>query len=163
MAKQAVDLGGSMKAQIEPAASGTSVVLAGNITEATSFKPLLGLRGPLVIDLAGVARINSIGVRGWLTFVTQCDAAGTDVVLDRCSPAIVSQISMISNFVGQRTRVRSLFAPYVCTACGADHLQLLEVTPGVPLSVPPAIACPKCRQAMQLDEPEAMYPSLFRR
>ena len=163
MATKAVDLGGSLKAQIEPGAGGTAVILSGNITEAAKFKPLLDVQGPVRIDLAGVQRINSIGVRGWLTFVQQAETAGMDLVFERCSPAMVQQMSMISNFVGTRSRVASLIAPYYCEACRNEHLQVVQVTPGVPLQVPPHIPCTKCGAQMQLDEPEDMYPNLFGR
>lgn len=154
-------LGGPLTARIESRDGATYVTLAGAITEAADFTPLTTQRSPMVIDLSAVDRINSIGVRNWVHFVKQCETAGLDVVCDRCSPVIVQQISMISNFMGARTRVRSLFAPYLCPTCSAEHLQLYEVKPGVPLAVPTQIACPKCGAVTHLDELEAMYPALF--
>lgn len=154
-------LGGPLSARIEPRDGATFVALAGAITEAADFAPLAALRSPVIVDMSAVDRINSIGVRNWVHFVRKCETSGVELLCERCSPAIVQQISMISNFMGARTRVRSLFAPYLCPTCSAEHLQLYEVTPGVPLAVPNQIACPKCGAVTQLDELEAMYPALF--
>jgi hypothetical protein len=160
MAKQAVDLGGGLTAHVEMRDGATWVTLSGNVTEAADFLPLTKMRGPLRFDLGAVERINSLGVRSWVTFVKKCETSGIELIFERCSPVIVTQISMISNFMG-RSRVKSLYAPYVCGACNTEHLQLVEVTPGAPLAVQPTLPCPKCQSVMQLDELDAMYRSLF--
>ena len=160
MAKREVDLGGGLKAQIDAQGGASHVALLGAVTEAASFTPLTQLGTPVRIDLAGVERINSIGVRNWIHFVKQCESSGIDLSFERCSPAIVQQISMISNFMGARSRVTSLFAPYLCGSCNAEHLELVSVTPGHPVAVQHALSCPKCQAPMMLDELEAMYGAL---
>ena len=161
MAKSGQDLGGSLTAQVEQRDGATYITLDGPVTELADFTPLTRLRGPLRLDLAGIDRINSIGVRSWILFVKQAEAMGLSLTFERVSPAMVLQISMISNFMGAKSRVRSLLVPYLCNSCHYEHLQLVEVTPGVALAVPPRMACPKCGAAMHLDELEAMYGSLF--
>jgi hypothetical protein len=155
------DLGGSLHAHVEPRGGGTLVTLSGNVTELADFTPLLRLRGPLLIDLHGIERINSLGVRGWAQFVRECEAAGLDPSFERCSPVMVQQISMIASFMGTGSRVRSLIAPYLCPSCNAEEFQLVDITGGARRAVQPTIPCPKCRTPMQLDELDEMYESLF--
>ncbi|HEU0031998.1 MAG TPA: hypothetical protein VFQ53_15300 [Kofleriaceae bacterium] len=155
------DLGGALLAQVESRDGGTWVGLSGNVTEIANFAPLMKLGSPLRIDMGGIQRINSLGVRGWSVFVKEAEDAGIQLIVERCAPVIVQQIAMISNFMGSRTVVRSLLVPYYCSSCSEEALQQVEVTRGAPLAVPPSMPCPKCRSAMQLDEPDAMYDNLF--
>ncbi len=158
MTKQ--DLGGSLTARIEPRDGGTAVALDGNLTEAANLALLMTLPAPVRFDLSGVDRINSLGVRSWVQFVRDSEAAGRALSFERCSPVLVQQLSMISNFMGSQSRVTSMFVPYLCPSCSAEATHLVEVMVGVPLSVPFTIPCPKCKTAMQVDELEEMYASL---
>ena len=48
------------------------VALVGDINESATLSPLVELpQSNLVIDLAGVSRINSCGVREWIAFVVK--------------------------------------------------------------------------------------------
>jgi len=161
MAKPAHDLGGSLTARIEPRDGGTWVALSGNVTELADFTPLMQLRAPLRFDLGEIERINSLGVRGWVNFVRDCEAAGLELDFERCSPVMVQQLSMISNFMGSRSRVTSLVVPYLCPSCNAEEVQVIAVSRGAQLAIQPTIPCPKCRTPMQVDELEEMYENLF--
>jgi len=161
MATQSQDLGGPLKATIDQRDGATSVVLKGYINDATELASLVRLPGTLRIDLAGVERINSVGVKTWVHFVRDREKAGGDTVCERCSPVIVQQISMISNFMGTRTRVKSLYVAYVCSACHNERLELVDLTPGRPAQVAATLPCPKCKGTAQLDEVEQMYTKLF--
>ena len=161
MAKTGQDLGGSLVARVEPSNGATWVILTGGISEAADFTSLTMLPGPLHFDLSGIERINSLGVRNWVQFVRSGEAAGLAMTFERCSPVLVQQISMISNFMGTRSRVRSLVVPYLCPSCHAEATQLVELSPEAPLQVPPSMPCPKCATAMQVDELEEMYQSLY--
>ena len=134
--------------------------LAGYVTEAADFKPLLRLPGPIRMDLGGIERINSLGVRGWVHFIADCEAAGLQIIVDRCSPVMTSQMSMIRNFMGTRTQVASLLVPYFCQACNLDDLQLVELRPGYPIVVDGVSVCKKCQGQTVLDELESMYSNL---
>jgi len=161
MATQSQDLGGPLKATIERRDSGSTITLAGYINDGTDLTELTRVPGPLRVDLAGVERINSVGVKTWVHFVRDLERAGTQLTCERCSPVIVQQISMISNFMGTRTHVKSLYVVYACPTCNAERLELVELTPGVPVTVAGFLPCPKCKATMQLDEVEQMYTKLF--
>jgi DNA-directed RNA polymerase subunit RPC12/RpoP len=64
-------------------------------------------------------------------------------------------MSMITHFMGTRSRVKSIQVPYLCTACKQDHLQVIEVTTG--MQVAPAMSCPRCGASASLDDLAEMY------
>lgn len=110
------------------------------------------LYGPVAIDLGGVKRINSAGVREWIQFVRNLPDV-TELVLIGCSKVSVAQLNLIDNFRGP-AHVESFWAPYSC-ACGNEREILLEAraTDRVRRRLPtaPAVLCP-CGQVMELDE-----------
>jgi len=59
------------------------VQLAGEITEESDFAPLVqNLPANATLDLSQIRRINSCGVREWLTFVSELKRAGKHVILE---------------------------------------------------------------------------------
>jgi hypothetical protein len=160
MANLGQDIGGGLMANVEQNGATALVTIAGAITELADFSKLKALKGAARLDLSGINRINSLGVRNWCIFVRDAEAAGLALTFERCSPVIVEQISMISNFFGARSQVASLLVPYFCEACSTEHTQLIERTPNAPISVPPMNTCPKCGKQAAVDEPENMYESL---
>ncbi len=105
----------------------TFLKVSGTIDEdntlASSAKKIDGKT--VVIDLSGVTRINSCGVRDWVNWLNDLDARGKRVVLVRCSAVIVNQINLVHNFVG-RGVVRSFFAPYYCARCDREQQRLIQ-------------------------------------
>lgn len=147
-------------ANIEKSGETAHVTIAGAITELADFTKVKALKGAARIDLSGIERINSLGVRNWSLFVRDAEAGGLAMTFERCSPVIVEQIAMISNFFGTRSQVASLLVPYFCEACSTEHTQLIERAPKAPIVVPPVNTCPKCGQSAAIDEPENMYAAL---
>ena len=163
MASQQQDLGGPLICKAERSDGATRVTLSGHVNETTDLMPLLRLPQPLRIDLSGIDRINSIGVMSWVKFVHEAERMGVDLTVERCSPIIVGQIGMISNFMGTRTRVASVYVVYVCPSCHAEQLQLVELPARGRLDLAPTVPCAKCRASMQLDEIEHAYTRLLER
>src|SRR5579883_1127789 len=105
------------------------VALGGDLDEHADFAELRArLRGRVVLVLAEVRRINSCGVREWVNFLRELPPAVSSVELVACSPAVVNQLSTISNFRGGAS-VRSLLAPYVCERCDVEETRLVELAP----------------------------------
>lgn len=106
----------------------TFLKVSGTIDEdntlAASIKKIEGRT--VVIDLSGVERINSCGVRDWVNWLGDLEALGKQVVLVRCSPCIVTQINLVHNFTGNGL-VKSFFAPYYCAKCDKEQQRLLQV------------------------------------
>jgi hypothetical protein len=142
--------------QEESDSEGTRLKMFGDITEAADLSPLLSISATTVIlDLQGVRRINSSGVRQWVQFINGLGKGGRRIVFDRCSVAIVHQLNMVSSFRGN-AQIRSVYAPYVCTDCGKDDARLTQVEASTPL-VPEGVACSACGAAMEFDDLPEVY------
>src|SRR5215471_16391714 len=112
--------------RIERKLGQTIVELRGRVDETAELEPLRSeLRGSVLFRLARVQAINSTGVREWINLIRDLPAV-TELVLSGCSIAIVTQINMVSNFVG-KGRVESVYAPYMCGGCDTEAEQLVPI------------------------------------
>jgi anti-anti-sigma regulatory factor len=143
-----------MKFRVEQQTAATRVMISGEICEETDFQPILEIPGPLVLDLAGVSRINSCGVREWLNFVVHLRQGGRELILERCAPVIVTQLNTIYNFTGGG-QVRSVFGPYYCPACDREENHLIDLTASE--TVPDHIPCPGCHAGMEFEDLQDQY------
>jgi hypothetical protein len=112
----------------------------------------------LVVDTAAITRISSCGVRDWVNWLNEVEKHGFKVVLIRCSPPIVTQINMVTNFVGNSV-VYSFLAPYYCPTCDRESQKLLEVEPlaqNNPVRAP-SFRCSDCGGALDFDDLEESY------
>jgi hypothetical protein len=135
--------------------NGTTVSLKGSLTEEADLMRLVEhLPGNAVMDLAGLSRINSYGVRLWLDFVRAVPAR---LILDRCSVAFVAQLNLIANFSGGNT-VRSVYVPYICSTCEEpfDVLVPTENSKKAP-SLPGPQRCKACGGDLEVDVPSEVY------
>jgi anti-anti-sigma regulatory factor len=161
MAATDLQLGGSLRARIERRDSGTLVALSGHLDESCNLAQLATLAGPIVIDLGELHRINSVGVRYWMDFVRAREKAGVALTFERCSPMMVGQITMIRGFMGARSRVKSFYIPYLCSACKLEYMHVLEVASGG--AVQATLPCPKCKARMDIDDLAETYNDALRR
>lgn len=128
------------------------VKLAGEITETADFSRLLAeLPDKLILDLAGVERVNSRGVREWFNFVQALNGAKKQFVLDRCSLSAVSQLNNFAEFAGG-AKVLSVFAPYYCEACGKMHQRLVAINGSEMEQIKAPFPCPDCGRAADFDD-----------
>lgn len=130
----------------------TELVLRGTISERTELALPEQIGAQVVVDASGVERINSMGVRTWISFIDRLTALGVPVTVRRLSPVLVIQASMISAFLG-RAQIESFLAPYYCPGCDGSFEQPF----GISDPVPDALACPKCGAAMELDADRDAY------
>lgn len=135
------------------------VKLSGVIDEDNELASLAEAVGgrTAVVDLGGVERINSCGVRDWVRWLGELEARRIRVVLIRCSPAIVAQINLVNNFLGAAV-VKSFHAPYFCPQCDAEKVLACEVEDfGDPPHEPPRCRCDDCDQVMEFDDLAESY------
>lgn len=146
---------------------GDALVLAGAIDETSALHELVGraCHGRLVLDLAGVTFINSLGVRDWIRMQSAAQQAGVAVELRRVSEPLVHQLNMIVATRGAAS-VTSFFAPYVCDACGREDSLLIDAIahgPGLARFEPPGMGCPECGAHMAFNDfPERFFSFLAR-
>ena len=134
--------------------------LRGVIDEDNSLDRLLPriTGNTLVIDTSDVIRINSCGVRDWVNWLSGLYKKGVIAVLIRCSPAIVNQINLVTNFSGHSI-VHSFHSPYYCEACDKEIQKLVE-TDTLLASSPvraPSFRCGDCGSALEFDDLEESF------
>ena len=147
----------------EPGEIDLVVTLGGDVDENASFVELApSLRGRVAFDLSAVRRINSCGVREWVTFHRDLvPAAVTALEFRACSPPVVAQLNTIANFRG-RARVRSFLAPFVCDRCGREAERLVEVAEVPTETRLPDVICDRCAAPMAFDDLPDRYLSFLR-
>ncbi len=135
------------------------VFLRGDITETAEFGLLPGiLKGRVDFDLSGIRYINSTGVRSWVYFLESLSGV-TQYRFVNCSVSFVKQASMIPEMLG-KGRVVSFHVPYLCESCELEEHRLIEVEEGVGMAelAQREVICPKCGEAMVLDDmPEHVF------
>jgi anti-anti-sigma regulatory factor len=113
----------------------------------------------LVLDLGGIKKISSFGIREWIDFVTAAGKTAEHVILIECSPKIVDQLNMVANFAGGG-RVFSFYAPFRCDYCDSEHRVLVEVARDYDTLRTMKLAdrpCPACNESMYFDDDGASY------
>jgi anti-anti-sigma regulatory factor len=152
-----------LRATVEHEGDTSVVRLAGYLDEDNNLKGLVDKipAGTAMIDLAGVERINSCGIRDWVNWLAALEANGTTPVLVSCSPPIVAQINLVKNFTGGGA-VKSFQIPYHCRECDEEKVMLVETAEmSSPNAAPPACLCESCGHSMDIDEmPESYFAFL---
>jgi anti-anti-sigma regulatory factor len=130
------------------------VTVAGKIDERFDPAPLVAeAKGKVVLHLAGVRSISSLGVRA---FEQLMHSLPGDVVLIHVSPAIAAQLTMIPSLIGARAKVESAKLPFVCPACGAEKAHSVPFVAGAAATNAPQCTC---GATMELDGlPEQYLP-----
>jgi len=117
----------------------------------------------LLLDLGGVAFINSLGVRDWIRLQAAAQRAGIAVELRRVPEPLIHQLNVIISTRG-RARVVSFFAPYACDACGREDSLLIDAVAharALARQEPPAMPCADCGGEMAFNDfPERYFSFL---
>jgi anti-anti-sigma regulatory factor len=135
------------------------IKLSGVIDEDNELADLTDkVRGKMiVIELGEVERINSCGVRDWVNWLSTLEGRGSEIVLVKCSPAIVAQINLVNNFT-RNGSVQSFFVPYFCPECDEEKVLLSETNEmGPPPIEPPVCRCDGCDLVMDFDDMADSY------
>ena len=144
---------------------GDALVIGGAIDEAAALHEMVGRAhgGRLVLDLAGVTFINSLGVRDWIRMQAAAQQGNLAVELRRVAEPLVHQLNMIIATRGT-SKVTSFFAPFACDACGREESLLIDaVAHAAELAQlqPPAMKCPECSAQMAFNDfPERYFSFL---
>ena len=151
------------KLVIEKFADGTVACLkfVGMIDEGFEGKKLgmTAAADTLVLDLGGVKKISSFGIREWVDFVTTAAKVCRSIVLIECTPKVVDQLNMVANFAGGG-RVFSFYAPFRCDYCDREQRVLLQIDRDFEAIKAMKLAerpCGSCKESMYFDEDGATY------
>ncbi|HEY4176795.1 MAG TPA: hypothetical protein VGM90_08190 [Kofleriaceae bacterium] len=144
---------------------GDALVITGAIDESAALHEMTARAtgNRLVLDLAGVTFINSLGVRDWIRMQSAAQASRLNVELRRVAEPLVHQLNMIIATRGNAA-VTSFFAPYACDACGREESLLIDAVANAAsltrLEAPP-MTCPECGAQMAFNDfPERYFSFL---
>ena len=149
--------------QVQPAEG--QLLLSGAIDETAGLMELLDRAegGQLVLDLAGVSFINSLGVRDWIRMQLSATQRGIRIELRRVAEVIVHQLNMIIATRGT-SHVASFFAPYACDRCGREESLVVDAVANAAQLAqlqPPPQTCPECGSPMAFNDfPERYFSFL---
>jgi eukaryotic-like serine/threonine-protein kinase len=134
---------------------GTLIQLTGVVDENANFDKTLGeLPAQVILHCGGVTRMNSVGVKHWITFWEGRVRKGLKLVLMECSPVIVEQLNSVSNFSCGATIVSAQLS-FTCDSCG-DHFvathKLEELKPMLDAGEVADRPCAKCGKAATFDD-----------
>jgi hypothetical protein len=137
------------------------VRLSGVIDEHADLSFLSSLVGPkVVMNLRGVRRINSYGVRHWMEHIRKVPPSVQMEVIE-IPPPIVDQVNMVHGFMG-RGKVVSFYVPYTCGNCEEYREQLVTSSEVRAKKALPEVKCPACDSVMEVDDVEEQYLQILR-
>lgn len=111
----------------------------------------------VTIDLAGLNRINSMGVRQWDRWMVSIRKANSKALirLVHVPSFFIDLFDMIHEFVPRPYAIESFCIPFYCSKCdrSLDLLVERDATGKLPESVEdfPDVECDHCKIPMQLD------------
>jgi serine/threonine protein kinase/anti-anti-sigma regulatory factor len=122
-----------------------------------------GTIGPMtkaiVIDVSGMTRMTSFGVRQWLKAMDALPKSVGDLYLLGCPTFFVDQLNMVLNFGGQG-RVLTVVAPYTCPSCGNESGETVDVLAEratLAKGAAPEKECRRCQAKLEFDETPESY------
>ncbi len=142
-----------------------TILMEGGIDEDSIFPKidLSGVEREVVVDLAKVEHINSIGIRSWLNWFKPM-ATKYKFVLINCPRVVVMQMNMVDGFLPVNSRVESFFVPYYCETCDLESEVLFRVgkevtlqNGAVKIDYSPQGTCKTPDCAIEIDANEAKY------
>lgn len=142
-------------------ASGEQLLLAGTIDETAKLVDLVGSanNGRLILDLAGITFINSVGVREWCHMQKAASTSKIGVELRRVAEPIIHQLNIVPA-ARMASLVTSFYAPYECDDCDHEYEILLDVRVHGNELVKmraPTQRCPDCNAELVFSHPPELY------
>jgi hypothetical protein len=133
--------------------------ISGVIDEHADFSVLLAEQAPLTLDFSEVERVNSVGIRTWMRFMTQW--GDKDLIYVACPAVVVDQLSIIPALMGIKRRaamVQSADISFECSQCGHQEDRSLDrsaVHPN-PDSARLSPQCPSCGRTLKMISPDSV-------
>lgn len=141
--------------------------LPATIDEKIDFNKLFGPIAPtqnnvpIKINCANVTRINSVGIRLWTQYFDQLRKKGLRLKFIECSPPIVEQTSIYTNFIN-KDEIESFYLPFYCSRCEKELNKLFD-TQSIKQIDPDNLStpCSTCGGKASFDEIPNKYLAVF--
>jgi len=117
----------------------------------------------LVVDLGGIKRLNSVGVRDWVNWLRALRTKYRTVVLFDCPAPVMNEVNFVKNFA-EGAYITTFVAPLFCTLCQKEEARVLEtrsVRDGARLAMP-TFNCDRSDCENALDDDEESYLGFVR-
>lgn len=125
--------------------------------ELASYTERIGSGEALFIDLGGVKRLNSVGVRDWVNWLRALKPKFARIVLFDCPPPVMNEVNFVKNFA-DGAHITTFSVPLFCARCNKEESRLLESAPlkasGRKL---PSFACGQAACENTIDDDEDSY------
>ena len=144
---------------------GLVIRIAGTVDETFPTDDFVaGATGVMVVDLGGVERITSFGIRSWEGALKRLQV--DYLCFTNCPPSIVAQLNMVSGFAG-KGEVVSFQAPYFCASCDQMTMSLFDLRRAdhqraIGRMELPEVACDTCGSACAFDDIPESFLQYFR-
>lgn len=137
----------------------TLIKLSGIVDEDCYLRDIfIDILDKVAIDLSGITRINSCGIRTWVNVMEQLTEE-KQVIFIECSPVVMRQFNMIANFGGKGV-VQSFHVPYYCDKCNKEYEFMAETRDYMSRELPlkaDIYRCNNCNSQLVFDDIESKY------
>jgi len=111
----------------------------------------------LVLDVAGINLIDSVGTRGWVKWIMGLPSE-LEITLENCPGAFIEQVNMIQGFLPKQATIESFFVPYYCETCKIVSTKLMSVGEiGKQKKVSEYVPCETCGDVTEIDVTPETY------
>jgi serine/threonine protein kinase len=143
----------------------TALVSVGGLVDEhfAGFGTIPGSIKSLVLNVAGMTRMTSFGVRQWLKAFEALPKSIANIYLLGCPTFFVDQLNMVLNFGGS-SQVLTVLAPFTCPACGTEAAETIDVLADRGILVKgqvPDKVCTRCGGKLEFDETPESYFSFI--
>ncbi|HTJ45532.1 MAG TPA: hypothetical protein VL463_25685 [Kofleriaceae bacterium] len=141
----------------------TFLRLAGDLDASFPREKLAeGLEGTVIVDVAGVGRIEPAGAAEWRGFLQMITPAAEAIYLLGVPPAFLEKLTRPED-MGPKTQVLSFSIPYTCNKCATTTAQQIDVEQHydvLKFATPPEMKCADCKSAMVCAATEGLLTHL---
>ena len=113
----------------------------------------------VVLNVSGMTRMTSFGVRQWLKAMDALPKSITDLYLLGCPTFFVDQLNMVLNF-GGASKILTVIAPHTCPSCGVESGELIDVLAdraNLAKGGLPEKECARCGGKLEFEETPESY------
>ncbi len=141
----------------------TFVRLGGDLDKGFPREKLAeGLEGIVLLDVAGIGKIEPAGAAEWRGFLQQVTPLAEAIYLTAVGPTFLDKLTRPED-LGPKAQVLSFTLPYTCAKCSTTAGQLIDVDEHfdvLKFATPPDLKCPDCKTAMTCAAPEGLMMHL---
>jgi serine/threonine protein kinase len=119
----------------------------------------VGAMRTMVLNVSGMTRMTSFGVRQWLKAMDALPKSITDLYVLGCPTFFVDQLNMVLNF-GGTSKILTVVAPFTCPSCGVESGETIDVLverANLAKGGLPEKECARCGGKLEFDETPESY------